>query len=312
MQKEQISNWAIKVGSLALAILLWLHAVTEQTYEKEFDIALVVEDPHSVPGVPTLTVGNVLPEKVRLLVSGPGKDLLRLNADHFRLRIQAQGRTNEVGSYKQKLEVGDVESDPTELDVQIKDILDPTEVEIALDRRVERNITVNPLIKLETAEAYTQVGDLRIEPSQIEISGPLSYVDTIQAIVTDSLILQDLEEDVNQILMLRKPAGRRIHIDPTVVTISADIQILAEDEISGIPVQVRYTGEREMATNPPRVQVKVRGGVDVVANIIAKTDLKLYVDYREFSGEPLFVRAEEDSFFEVRSISPAKVDLIEK
>ena len=105
---------------------------------------------------------------------------------------------------------------------------------------------------MEPAEAYTQVGGLHIEPSQIEISGPLSYVDTIQAIGTDSLILQDLEEDVNQILMLRKPAGRRIHIDPTVVTISADIQILAEVEISGIPVQVRYTGERDGDKSPAR------------------------------------------------------------
>ena len=106
-------------------------------------------------GVPTLTVGNVLPERVRLLVSGPGKDLLRLNADHFRLRIQAQGRANEVGSYKQKLEVGDVESDPTELDVQIKDILDPTELEIALDRRVERNINWNRPKHIRRWEVYT-------------------------------------------------------------------------------------------------------------------------------------------------------------
>ncbi len=312
MQKEQISNWGIKVGSLTLAILLWLHAVTEHTYEKEIDISLIVEDPNSEPGVPSMTIGNLLPDRVRVLVAGPGKDLLQLNVSYFRLRVQAQARTNEINFYKQKLKVEDVENDPIELDIQVREILSPTEIEIALDRRIERTIKVNPLVQVQTAEAYTQVGVLRVEPPQIEISGPLSYIGTIQTINTDSLVLKDLEEDFEQEVALHVPKGRRIHIDPAVVTVSADIQILAEDEISGIPVEVLYTGDREMLTSPPRVRVKVRGPVDIVANIVAKTDLRLYVDYREYSGEPLFVRSEEDSFFEVRSISPARVDLIEK
>ncbi len=259
-----------------------------------------------------MTIGNLLPDRVRVLVAGPGKDLLQLNVSYFRLRVQAQARTNEINFYKQKLKVEDVENDPIELDIQVREILSPTEIEIALDRRIERTIKVNPLVQVQTAEAYTQVGVLRVEPPQIEISGPLSYIGTIQTINTDSLVLKDLEEDFEQEVALHVPKGRRIHIDPAVVTVSADIQILAEDEISGIPVEVLYTGDREMLTSPPRVRVKVRGPVDIVANIVAKTDLRLYVDYREYSGEPLFVRSEEDSFFEVRSISPARVDLIEK
>ena len=310
MQREQISDWGIKIGSLALAVLLWLHAVTEHTYEKSIDIDLVVEDPHSEPAIPAVIVGNVLPEKVRVMVSGPGKDLLQLNPDIFKLRLQTEGEAGAVIPYR--LEPGDVESDPTELDVQIKDVVAPDQIEVVLDRRVERRVAVGPIVELETAEAYTQVGQLRIEPAHIEISGPQGHIDTVQVIYTDSLLLREVEEDVVRQLMLRKPEGIRIDLNPVAVTVTADIQILAEDEIGGIPVEVRYAGERTMVTNPPRVQVKVRGGVDVVANLETKAGLKLYVDYREYSGESLLVRAEEDSFFEVRSISPAKVDLVEK
>ena len=63
---------------------------------------------------------------------------------------------------------------------------------------------------------------------------------------------------------------------------------------------------------PAQVKVKVKGGVDIIANLDPEKDLELYVDYRDYDGQSLLVLAAEDSLFEIREIVPSKVNLVEQ
>ena len=101
------------MGALVLACFLWLHAVTERLYERAFDIRLQVEDPPDREVV----VASLVPERVRILVSGRGKKLLQIDDDSFVLRLRPEGKAGSVHSYR--LTPALVENKRADLEVKV-------------------------------------------------------------------------------------------------------------------------------------------------------------------------------------------------
>lgn len=312
MKKPNWGDWGIRVGALALAFFLWFYAVTEHLYEKEIRIRLRVENPPvSDPPAREVVVANLPPDYVRVLVSGRGKDLLQLDGDGFLLRVEPEGSAGSVRSYR--LTPALVENRTTDLEVRIEEIIEPKEIEIALDWRAERSVPVEPVVALEIAEAYVQVGKIGVEPEEVNIIGPRRQVLAIDRIQTDSLVLKEVSEEVNYYpLALRKPAGMRLELNPVQVRLRVDVQILAEDDIAQVPVEVRYAGRRNVDPEPSRVHVRVRGGVDIIANLDPVKDLNLFVDYRDFSGGSMLILIEKNELFNIIEIVPPRVNLIDR
>jgi YbbR domain-containing protein len=307
LKNIRISDWSIKLGALVLAFFLWFHAVSEHLYEKELDIRLQVEDPPlaSSPGVEVIVASRV-PDFVHVLARGRGKDLLRLGQEDFVLRLQAEGSVGEVRTYR--LTTAQIEKRATELEVQIGEILEPREIEIVLDRRVEREVPIRPRVEVQVAEGHVQVGDIQVEPLAVRVAGPRRQVSKLEYINTDSLVLGDIGEDVDFELPLRRPPETRLILNPERVRVRADIQILAEDDIPAVPVALRNAGVLALKINPASVRVKVRGGVEIIAGLDAEA-LDLYVDYREYQGDSLLVRVAEMGPFEIMGIEPHKVEV---
>ena len=306
LAKINIGDWGIKAGALVLAVFLWFHAITEKPYETETEIRVLIEDPPPGDGDESaLIVASETPDIIRVLATGRGKDLLQLDGDAFALRIKAGGSTRI-----HRLNPSQIEKRATDLDVHITEIIEPKEIEIALDRRMEREIPVRAQLQLEVAEAHVQVGAIQTVPSHIRVSGPRAQVEQLAFVMTDSVGLQNVSDEVSLELPLRHPERTRLIFDPERVRVYADIQILAEDDLSGITLAVRNADRVAVRPDPAIVRVKVRGGVDVIAKLNPAEDLDLYVDYLEYQGESLTVRSAETTFFEVLDITPDKVNLI--
>ena len=302
-----IGDWGIKAGALVLAVFLWFHAITEQLYETETEIRLLIEDPPlGDDSKKEMIVASEIPAAIRVLATGRGKDLLQLDGDAFVLRVQAEGSTRTY-----RLVPSQIEKRATDLDVQISEILEPKEIEIVLDHRMEREISVRVKLQLEVAEAHIQVGAIQADPLLVRVIGPRSQVENLAYISTDSVFLQDIREEIDLELPLRHPARTRLILNPENVRIRADIQILAEDDLSGVPVAVRNAGNAQIRPDPAIVRVKVRGGVDVIAKLNPVDDLELYVDYLEYQGGSLPVRSSKTPLFDVLNIVPARVNLID-
>ena len=87
MKQRNLGEWGVKVGALALAVFLWFYVVAQHYYQREMSVRLQVEEVPGDASSEALVVANALPSQVRILVSGKGKDLLRLKADSFVLRL---------------------------------------------------------------------------------------------------------------------------------------------------------------------------------------------------------------------------------
>jgi len=302
----KIGDWGIKAGAIVLAVFLWLHAVTEQLYQTETEVRLLVDDPPPGEGSEAeVIVASEIPSTIRVLATGRGKDLLQLDADAFVSRVETEGNTRIY-----RLLPSQIEKRATDLDVEISEILEPKEIEIVLDRRIERNVPVQSKLRLGIAEAHIQVGPMRTDPLFVRVIGPQAQVEKLDYIATDSVDLQDVTEEINLVLPLQLPEQMRLILDPQKVNIQADVQILAEDDLSGVPIKIRNGGSVQLTTDPASARVKVRGGVDVIAKLDPAQDVELFVDYADFEGASLPIHNAETPLFEVLTIVPSKVNLV--
>ena len=302
-----ISSWGIRAGALVLSFALWLHAVTEKYYDKEIAVRLWVEVPPPGEGSEgDMVLASAVPPTVRVLTTGLGKDLLlELDDDSFILRLRAEGR-NRI----HRLNPSQITKRATDLDVEIKEILEPKEIEIALESRIERDVPVRVQARVEVAAAHVQVTPLQADPSLVRVIGPQQQVAALRYVETDSLVLQDVTEDVDVEQALQHPARTQLAFVPGAVRVRAAVQMLAEDDLIGVPIAVRHAGEARLRSEPATAQVKVRGGVSVIAGLDPTRDIELYVDYAEYQGNALPVHSAETPLFEVRQIIPAYVDLV--
>ena len=302
-----ISSWGIRVGALVLSFALWLHAVTEKYYDKEVAVRLWIEVPPPGEGVEgDMVLASEVPSTVRVLVTGGGKDLLfDLDDDSFVLKLRAEGKGRI-----HRLTPSQITKRAADLDVEVKEILEPKEIAIALAPRVERDVPVRVQAKLAVAAAHVQVTPLRADPAFVRVIGPQQQVAALRYVETDSLVLQDVRQDVEVEWPLRHPEHTQLAFVPGVVRVRAAVQMLAEDDVIGVPIAVRHIGKVRLRAEPATAQVKVRGGVSVVAGLEPTRDIELYVDYAEYQGSALPVHSAETPLFEVRQIEPAYVDLV--
>ena len=302
-----ISSWGIRAGALVLSFALWLHAVTEKYYDKEITVRLWVEVPPPGEGAEgDMVLASEVPSTVRVLTTGLGKDLLlELDDDSFVLRLRAEGR-NRI----HRLTPSQITKRATDLDIEVKEILEPKEIEIALEPRMERDVPVRVRAKLEVAAAHVQVTPVESDPMRVRVVGPQQQVAALRYVETDSLVLQDVREDLDVKWPLLHPEHTQLAFVPEAVRVRAAVQMLAEDDLIGVPIAVRHIGETRLRPEPATAQVKVRGGVGVIAQLDPARDIELYVDYAEYQGSALPVHSAETPIFEVRQISPAYVDLV--
>ena len=302
------------LAALVLASIVWLHAVTEHSYRREFVIPLQLET--QIPdadGSGYLIVSNAPPSSVRVLVSGSGKDLLRVSGDDFALRLRpSSDRASTPQTYA--LTADQVEI-LTTISVEIEGVLYPSEITVILEPLVHKEVPVRPQLALGIADSYTQVGEPRIEPERVQVAGPRSRVEALDAVRTDSLIRDQIREDLDVSLALRVDAERLLRLSQSHVRLRIDVQELAEYPIAGVPVAVRNAGGREVVVEPSRVQVRVRGGADVIGHLDPEADLELYVDYEVWirSGrKAVTVQSAAHDLFETRQIAPPEVTLAER
>ena len=309
LERHNLGDWGAMLAALVLASMVWLHAVTEDTYRREFVIPLHLETQVAdAEGTGQLIVANAPPAAVRVLVSGSGKDLLRASGSDFALELRpASARESVPQTYS--LTAAQVEV-LTTLPVEVEEVLDPVEISITLEPLVAKEVPVRPQLALTIAESYTQVGAPRVEPDRVRVTGPRSRVGALEAVLTDSLIRDQIRSDIDLRLALRADTGHPLSLSQADVRLRIDVQELAEYPIAGVPVTVRNVGGREVVVEPSRVQVRVRGGADVIGHLDPESDLGLFVDYEAWirSGEKVAtVQSTASDLFEIRQIVPSEV-----
>lgn len=266
-------NLGLKLGALAIAVLLWSHVKTERKYETVVDFPLVVSEASG-----RFVVANELPQAIGVRVAGGGKDLMF--RDHHG-RVVLRPRISRREAITVDVNLQNIEGiDPTE-GIEPISIESPRSVVLDFDYLDTREVVVAPRVDVQLEAGYTFVGQMTVDPVKVRIGGPRRYVRQADSVATDSVTLRGVKRGFTRTVPLRPTPGWNLTVTPDEVTVSANIQVLLERRFREVPVTVAHVPRGTTARAVPDiVAVDIVGGEKLV-NEVREDDIKVTIDYRK-------------------------------
>jgi len=293
-KKAILGNWQIKLGALIVAVSLWLHVVTERTYEDTVEVPLHVQTPPE-----GWILANPIPQKARITVRGGGKMLLRSGRRDRRIVLSPSYKGQMADTYL--LSPSDVELSQ---DIQLVEIVEPKALKLEFDRPMDRTLKVRNRVVVRPASGYALIGNVTADPDQAIVSGPSRYVRKLTAVRTDSLVRSNQRSPFSENVPLLLPQGANISMTPEVVVVSVDVQEIGERWIREIEVGVtNVPRSKSVYVEPSRIALKVKGGIEVVKRLTPE-DFIVTIDYRHIFREGTEALVPEVS-------EPPRVEVIE-
>ncbi len=308
-----LGNPSAAIGALLIAVLIWLHVVTENEYDYTIGVPLHVEE---IPE--DWVVANGLPSEIDITVKGPGKlFLFGMGSRDIRVILQAPTAKEKTKTYSlSKSDVKILTPTESKFPIDVQQIIDPRIVEIELDPLMTVELPLKNQIRIETSDGYIQVGDINIDPPKIKVSGPKRYIYPLDSVTLTPREFKDVQDDIDVQLPVDAPEGVNIVLSPSQAHVFAEIQIIGEREIPGIPVDVVNIPRRRKViraiADPSMLNMRIRGGADYI-ELLGPEDFKASVDYtkwKETKGAELTAEISPPRDVEAIDISPKTFNII--
>ncbi len=175
-------NWHIKLISVALASIVWIYVNSLQEKEKFLSVPL------SVTGIPEdYLVASEIPETVKVVLRGREEKLALVSEEKITAVIDLKG--SGAGITKKKIRI-DEKTIPQ--NISIKEIT-PRTIDVLLEKALTKTVKVVPVIVADLPYGYN-LEDVIIEPDTVEITGPESYLETIESVYTREINLKNVTE----------------------------------------------------------------------------------------------------------------------
>src|SRR5690606_11269864 len=165
--------------------------------------------------------------------------------------------------------------------------VEPETISINFEKVSSKYVKVINNIKLELAEGYEIVGEPRVTPDSVLITGASTVISKIKSVSTVSKTISDVNESITETISLKDTLSNIIRIEPTMVTVVFDVDLLGEKTINDVTIGVEEApDDKEVLLVPPRINITLRGGVNDLAGINA-ADIRVMVRYTEIENDSL-------------------------
>lgn len=267
---------------VAVSLFSWLMIA----FSKEYNSTVII--PISYMNFPENKVLlNTIPENLAINVSGIGYDLIgiedELSKDTLVINLDNL-QMSSIGGFQRGY------LDPALLSkalqsrlsgsVAINRVLSDS-IEFLFDLKVSRLIPVTPKVNYTIAAGYTLLDSIKVIPSEVEIFGPLSILDTLKHVNTLPISAGELNQGVVfKSALHRKQLSSNALIRPDSVGVSLKIDRLTEKRFMVTPQQFNVPDSLELITFPNAIELIVQVPISLF-NDVSRADFDLNVDYSE-------------------------------
>jgi hypothetical protein len=182
------ANWPAKIISLAAATLLFLFYRVNTMDERFFSVPLQVDPPAG------LAIAKPYPQSARVTLRGKEDAIFSVLEEDVEVYADF-GRFQSEGQYRVPVRVvrsgSSLNIEPLEIRVE------PAEIVVTLEQRIERTIPLEPVIRGSPPAGYDLV-QYTIVPESIQISGPRSIVNSIETVQLQEIDLEGRTEDFTE------------------------------------------------------------------------------------------------------------------
>jgi YbbR domain-containing protein len=261
------ADWGLKLLALAITLGLWF-AVTGQRVPTTARLRKV---PLFFVLPPDMEISNEPREEVDVTLRGSKRALDSIKSGDVSLSYDAS-------SYRPGERV--VQLSPNNISLQLPEgtglegvtveRIEPGSVPLRLERRVERELTVQPSTEGKLPEGYELVG-VESLPARVRVRGPESHVNALERAPTETILLDGRRENFTAAQIAVDIQDRKIVALDTVVDVQVKIaETQATKRLSGVVARAADGSES-------RLTIEVRGARSIVEPLRA-ADISVVFD----------------------------------
>lgn len=209
LAQRALRNWPLKLAALTLSVLVWVLVTAQQTTSELVAVRLDLDVPAS------LAVASPLPE-IRALVTGPGRELIKLYATP--LQIHAAVPATAGPRWRLPINPADIIVSPAAA-VSIQDV-QPREIAVDVDRMVRRTVPVAVRGSV-TADAGYVLDSLAAQPAEVTVTGAHIRVAELDSVPTEPFDARSLTGTFRRTVAIDTSDYPLLKFAPATVVVSA-------------------------------------------------------------------------------------------
>ncbi|MEY3212192.1 MAG: hypothetical protein RIT28_2673 [Pseudomonadota bacterium] len=303
-----VENLATKLVSCLLAVGLWAWVQGELVVEETAWIGV----DYKIPDDKALT--QEPNQRLRANISGPQALVRELRRVQPKLHVDLS--EYPLGVHTIDFLPSEIEGLPPSVNVLG---LAPNSLQVEVEAKHTRTVSVRVEQRGEPPEGF-RVRQITVEPAEVEVQGPRSIVENIEAVVTEELSVSDLRATTRVPVVLR--------LSPRTLSLSRSQPVTATIEIepvtsfrtfTDVPVIVRNRGWRselesvEITLTGPKHALNAIGEDEVTVLVHVPDDVEgdsLMLSLGAESGARLEVLHPAADEVTVKKLSPAKLRVL--
>lgn len=215
---------------------------------------------------------------------------------------------------KQKIHLNEAFSNNPWLTSSVQIVrVNPSQIDYTIERISYKSVPIVPNISIGTKENYALVSEVNLEPDTVRISGPKSIIRKLNAVITKSIVFEDLDDKVSQRVEL-EPINHITYENNSCV-LSFDVQKIVDKSFEDIPVEVKgVPPSRELLLFPSKITVTLRGGIKMLGTLKAEK-IHAYVKFKKAFKDTLGViepTIEIPEYTKISNVEPKTLEYIIK
>ena len=181
MLERILTNWPIKLLSLAFAMVLWLFVMGEQDTEVGYTVPLEIKN------VPKgLTIANELPSHIDVRLSGSRTLLTNIQGADLEVAVDLHDAKPGLTTFRSLAERLNL---PRSIAVSR---MSPSYVDVKLERLVQKKVPLQVVFTGDPAPGFN-VGRVMAAPDTVMVEGAESEIKNVSEVETEAIDIQGLK-----------------------------------------------------------------------------------------------------------------------
>lgn len=241
-------NFPLKAFSLGLALALYFFVSVENDRSVDVDFPLEYRTADDIE-----LIGEY-PTTINVTIAGPWASVRSYDPDKL-APVRLDLRDAGPGPVRRRLDVSDVNAPGGMTVVAIS----PTQVDVTLDRKVEKQVPVTVDLGLDKPAYGFEVVSATAQPEKVRVVGPATAIQALETVYTRPLNLSGREDGFGEEIELRPLAGP-LRLRDKAVAIDVEIREETATRLVAFTVRCReLPAGTELTMEPEVVKVEVRG-----------------------------------------------------
>jgi YbbR domain-containing protein len=266
MLDRVLSNWPLKLLSMALAFAIWVSVTGETRVVQDFQVPVAI----AVPG--ELILASTLPNTATVRLRGSEGMMRRV--DRLPMVLSVDLTDADEGNQDVQLSRSILEGIPRGLEVEF---IDPDRLSLALDRRLRRQLPVEPVFLGQPPDGFIKYGSSS-DPEFLVVEGPVSELESVEVIHTNGILL-DRRRSPFTVQVSVAPEGEFVRVlDPSTVQVRVDVDASpVEKSFEDLPIFVTGTMIHSTTVAPDKLNVTLSGPPSLIVPLLPE-QIRLVAD----------------------------------